>query len=531
MLTTKPPGLPADALPYSGGSHRTSVDEQASLTVHVLPRRLDEAIDDWRAVVGDAHVLVDPDVLAVAATTTFDIRRAIPAIVRPRDTAEVAACLRIAQRQHVPVYPISRGCNWGLGSRLPSADGCVLIDLSRMDRILAHDETLAYVTVQPGVTFGQLHAWLEGRGSTLYASVIGGSPDASVLANALERGDGDGPYGDRAAHLAGLQVVLPDGEVLETGFARFDGAPAAPLHPRGVGPALEQMFCQSNLGVVTRASIPLARRPAHTLAWAADIHGYDGLAPVIETLRALCHDGLIGSNDWALWNGWKRLALEAQRRTIDAATRTMASGRWHCSGRIAASDPEVLAAVQRCIVRRLGPAVANMAWSAPDVIRPGVPSSRNLHTMYWAMPFPAPLHPVPERDGCGLLWLCPAIPFTGEDVVRAMRLVEAVATACGFEAQVGLSASSARLITAYVSLAWDRAVPGADARGRACHDGMLDELVAAGYLPYRLGLASMDRLPQSVGAYDALLARIRKLIDPAGILAPGRYVPGNVEAG
>lgn len=50
----------------------------------------------------------------------------------------------------VPVYPTSRGRSWGFGSRVPAADGCVLLDLGRMNRIVGFDERLAYVTVEPG---------------------------------------------------------------------------------------------------------------------------------------------------------------------------------------------------------------------------------------------------------------------------------------------------------------------------------------------------------------------------------------------
>jgi hypothetical protein len=44
-------------------------------------------------------------------------------------------------------YPISRGKNWGYGSRVPARDGCVLLDLGRMNRIVGFSEKLAYVTV------------------------------------------------------------------------------------------------------------------------------------------------------------------------------------------------------------------------------------------------------------------------------------------------------------------------------------------------------------------------------------------------
>ena len=64
--------------------------------------------------------------------------------------------MRIANRWKVAVYPISSGRNWGYGSRVPAADGCVLLDLGRMNQIVDFNEELGYVTVEPGVTQAQL---------------------------------------------------------------------------------------------------------------------------------------------------------------------------------------------------------------------------------------------------------------------------------------------------------------------------------------------------------------------------------------
>ena len=78
-----------------------------------------------------------------------------------------------------------------------------------MNRILDFDEKLAYVTVEPGVTQGQLYAFLQGRGSRLWMDATGASPASSLVGNAVERGFGHTPYGDHFANTCGLEVVLP----------------------------------------------------------------------------------------------------------------------------------------------------------------------------------------------------------------------------------------------------------------------------------------------------------------------------------
>ena len=113
---------------------------------------------------------------------------------------------------------------WGTGTHPFTVDGhaAPVAPAWRWD-----SKALAYVTVEPGVTFAALHAFLRARGSRLFASTTGGSPHASVVGNALERGDGSGPYGDRLQHACALEVVLPTGEVVHTGHDRFEGARSA----------------------------------------------------------------------------------------------------------------------------------------------------------------------------------------------------------------------------------------------------------------------------------------------------------------
>ena len=107
----------------------------------------------------------------------------------------------------VPVYPISSGKNWGYGSRVPAADGCILLDLGRMNRIVDFNEELAYVTVEPGVTQAQLYAFLRERGSNLWVDATGASPECSLIGNAVERGFGHTPYGDHFTNCCGSRCA------------------------------------------------------------------------------------------------------------------------------------------------------------------------------------------------------------------------------------------------------------------------------------------------------------------------------------
>jgi FAD binding domain len=165
-----------------------------------------DAIQAWQELLSSENVRSDEQTIAAFQTTTFATEQRVLAVIRPGNTIEVRECVKIANRYRISLYPISCGKNWGLGSRVPVRSNSVVMDLSRLDRIVDYNEKLAYITVEPGVTFRQIHGYLRDINSNLFVSVIGGSPDASAIGNALERGDGIGPYGDRIAHACGFEL-------------------------------------------------------------------------------------------------------------------------------------------------------------------------------------------------------------------------------------------------------------------------------------------------------------------------------------
>src|SRR6516162_10853079 len=146
---------------------------------------LDFALVAWRSLLGDTHVLTDGAALHSAQTATFATEQQLPAILRPDSRPAVQECLRIASQFRISINPISGGRNWGFGSRVGPGDEAVVLDLGRMNRIVAFDERLAYLTVEPGVTFRQAQAFLRERTSRLALAVIGGPPEGSIIGNFL----------------------------------------------------------------------------------------------------------------------------------------------------------------------------------------------------------------------------------------------------------------------------------------------------------------------------------------------------------
>ena len=525
--------------------------------------RLKLAVCEWDTALGRDHVISDVQTLRAASTATFVTHGRAKAVLRPGSREEVQTCVRIANRFEIPLYPFSTGKNWGYGSRAPIDDG-VLLDLGRLNRIVEFDEELAYVTIEPGVTQRQLHEFLRERGSRLWMDATGASPDCSIIGNTIERGFGHTPMGDHCSQVCGFEVVLPTGECIETGFARFAAARHGALSRWGLGPSLDGLFTQSNFGIVTRLSLWLLPEPEHFEAFFFSTDKEDGLGPIVDALRPLRLNGTLRSvmhigNDYKVLAGTTRYPWGAPDagRPIDAAAMTglrreLGMGRWNGSGGLYGTRAQVreakkqlrraLAGKVDClrfvddrlvrIMRRFaGPFRLLTGWDVRrtlSLLEPvynlmkGVPTDDTLGSTYWRKKMPVPDRPDPDRDGCGLLWCSPVAPSTGEHALRVTDLASDVLLKHGFEPQIAVSLATERTLIAVTTISFDRAVPGADERALRCYEDLTAKLLASGYPPYRLNVASMHH-GVTPGSYGDVVSRLKAALDPRGILAPGRY--------
>ena len=541
--------------------------ETAPLLPQAGSAALGEAVRRWRVALGDAHVAAEGPELAARSRSTLP-RSARPiAVLRPGSREEVIDALRIAAGCGIPLYPISAGRNWGYGDACPPTEGQALLDLGRMNRIVEADERLAYAVIEPGVTQGQLSGWLDERKLALTLDCTGAGPDASIVGNILERGFGHTPYGDRLRTVCGLEVVLADGRVLNTGFGHYAGARNAQVFPYGVGPALDGLFTQSGMGVVTRMGVWLMPRPEAYQIFLCSVERDSDLAAVVEVVRRLKLDGTLRSvvhvgNDLRLISGAGAPA-ERSDGALSAAQRaalrqragigawTVVGGLYGDAGQVAASRRRIKRALMgegRKTVffdeRRLGqaeriaaalarlPLARGLAGRLASLralfeLNRGKPSNRFLAGAYWrrkgGMPGGGPTDPA--ADGCGLMWLSPVIPATGEAAVELVGLVEPIFNRHGFDAFLTLSTITDRALGAVFTICYDRYDPGEAARAEACYGEAFDAVVAAGFPPYRVGLQSMPRLARHSSVFWDVAAELKAALDPHGLIAPGRYDP------
>lgn len=210
-------------------------------------------------------------------------------VVRPRDTGELRLIVDVARRHGTPLYPVSTGFNWGLGSRRPTSPGCVLLDLGLMNRIRQIDLENGCAIVEPGVTQGALAAMLGGTQWML--NVTGAAAETSIVGNALERGVGY--LRQRPGDVLGLEVLTGAGALTRVG-GFWPAGHESFRYRHGVGPDLVGLFTQSNFAIVTAAAIGLVHRPEHVRFLCAAFLEQD-LPLVVERLQPLYRDGVLAA--------------------------------------------------------------------------------------------------------------------------------------------------------------------------------------------------------------------------------------------
>lgn len=518
--------------------------------------------------------LLGPDIVGsaehaqAAGEATSGVGRHIPFVLRPRNAQEVAQCVTIAQECGLSLYPVSTGKNWGYGCSTPVRNGAALLDLSGLNRIVAFDEALGTVTLEPGVTQRQLRAYLDQRGLPFLVPVTGAGPDCSLLGNALERGYGITPQTDHFLSLQSLEAVLPDGTWYRSPLAEIGGATLGSAFKWGIGPYLDGLFTQSGLGVVTQATFALTRRPECVEAFFFWVESDEQLEATAEAVHGILRDlpGLVSAinllnrerilsmmipypheltppdkaipeadvarlakqNQISAWMGLG--GLYGTKKTVAAAKAEIKRRLSHVSKRTLFVNGALMGKARRWagwLPGRLGAVLDRIvkAVSGTIDILEGRPSEVALPLAYWRSGTKpaAGQAPDPTKDGCGLLWHAPLVPMNSATVRAHVELVKQRCHANGLNALITLTTVSDRCFDSSVPLLFDRHDAAQVARALTCQRELVEQGRPLGLVPYRLGTHAMEQLVTADVTAFALGARIKQTLDPNEILAPGRY--------
>ena len=238
------------------------------------------------------------------------------AAVAPDSVEQVQAIVRVANEYKIPLYSISTGKNFAYGGPSPNVRGSVTVDLKRMNRVLEVDAKRNFAVVEPGVSYIDLYRYIQERGLKVWID----TPDpgwGSPIGNALDHGIGytQGFYRDHFGAHCGMEVVLPNGEVMRTGMGALPASKSWHEYKHGFGPDPAGLFGQGNFGIVTKMGFRLMPQPEHWRNGLVTVPKRADFIPLVETVNYLADLGLIGEP----WYGSPLRALNGNTEFRDAA--------------------------------------------------------------------------------------------------------------------------------------------------------------------------------------------------------------------
>jgi 4-cresol dehydrogenase (hydroxylating) flavoprotein subunit len=453
-------------------------------------------------------------------------RRIRSGVISPRSVFDVQRIVRAASQARgvVRLQPISCGKNWGFGSALAAQSGVYMLDLSGLRKIRSINFISHCAEVEPGVTQGSLHEALKGEGDTHYFNVTGAGLGTSIIGNALERGIGYS--GQRHLDLLDLEIVLPSGDLVRT--SRFQERSQSAAYLGGLGPDPTGLFCQSNFGVVTGATIALQRR-SEAMGGVMCRLVDSSLPELIDAVSNLMAEG--GCHGVPHIFNRERMVTTFIPHVSDAEANDLRSNTtpWTALIPIRGSRGVFAALCQdtAALLESLGQVevLGGEGGVKLSSLLQGRPSDFALASVAFsvfgnAAPLNAPL----EATGAGLIHVTPVIPLTGSAVAEAVRLTQETLRRHGYETvPLSLNALSARAAALIVSIGFDRRSAERTKRAQCAADDLLNAYSRVGLLPYRLGLEQGDLVPSMEGSWPKIFGAMQRVFDPYGCMARSRY--------
>jgi glycolate oxidase len=232
-----------------------------------------------RAIVGADQVLTaKEDLIPYSFDGTAALNQMPGCVAFVTSTEQIAAILKLANATRTPL--VTRGSGTGLsGGSLPSAD-CIVMCTAKMNRILEVDRANLTMLVEPGVTTLQVADAAAAVG-LFYPPDPGSMKISTIGGNVAENSGGlrGLKYGITRNYVMGLEVVLPDGEVLFTGNKCVKDV---------AGYSLKDLFIGSEgtLGVMTKVLLKLIPKPAAKKTMVATFSAMDAAAQTVSDIIA-----------------------------------------------------------------------------------------------------------------------------------------------------------------------------------------------------------------------------------------------------
>ncbi|MFL5347151.1 MAG: FAD-binding oxidoreductase [Hyalangium sp.] len=451
-------------------------------------------LGDLAEVLPPEGLVTDPDVLeAHRRDQAAWVAAGTPCVlVRPASTREVQAVLRVASAHRVPV--VARGAGSGLTGGANALEGCIVLSLTRMNRILELDRRGLFAVVQPGVINGALKAaaaeqglWYAPDPASWEFSTIGGNLATNAGGLCCVK------YGVTGDAVLGLEAVLADGALVRTGGR---------THKNVAGYDLTRLFVGSEgtLGIITEATLRLRPRPPKATTLVASFPTLVAAGAAVTEIMTGTRPSLLELMDRATVR-----AVEAYRPMgldVDAAALLLA--------RSDAGGEQGVAECTRMAAACEAAGATFLAQSADEAEGELLLGARRL------------AFPALERQGTTLLDDV-AVPLSR--IVDLLAAVERIAEQRGVLIGTFGHAGDGNM---HPTLVFDRNDPEAVARAQAAFDDILRVVgELGGTITGEHGVGTLKRpyLAHQLGPEAMRLhLAIKAAVDPLGILNPGKML-------
>jgi (+)-pinoresinol hydroxylase len=487
--------------------------------------------------------------------------RTASAAVAPDSVPQVQEIVRIANQYKVPLYPISTGRNLGYGGSAPVYSGCVVVDLKRMNRILEVSEDNASCLVEPGVSYFDLYRHIQERGLKVWVDV----PDpgwGSLIGNALDRGGGytRAQFRNHFDAHCGLEVVLPEGELMRTGMGALPGAQTWQQYKSGYGPWIDGMFSQSNFGIVTKMGFWLMPEPEAYLSGTVLAGKREDLHQLVKTLNYLENSAVFGGlpdlgspllgiqtiEEYARsmedtpqpptdpqLSALRDRAEAGDHAPLEEYGRRKSMAYW--TVRLPYYGPAKVIAAQWEYCKEKFSAIPGVQFAQGPLYRLPLTAAQSLQVHWPEFGIPtlnmfsigarSSTNPQPTH---GHMWFSPIIPRTAEAIFEANKVFAAAAR------EFDLPVLRFSLPSCY----WERAFififgfpvttdTAINKKNRTAFHKLIDIAAQHGWGEYRTAPAYQDAVMSAYSFNAHALRRfhetVKDAIDPNGILSPGRY--------
>lgn len=520
-----------------------------------------------------------------AAQNTFSKALPVLGIIRPKHRQFISLALKAANQHRFHLLPVSSNRNWGYGTL--SAQNLslplVILDLQLMTKITPTDKNLGLITLEPGVTQQQLSDYFKQNNWDYMVPVTGAGPNCSLVSNAIERGYGITPHTDHFGACTALKAYVAHPSLCEqeisSAVSSFDQSGTDFIDKTfkwGLGPYVDGLFTQSNLGIVTEMTFRLAPLPHSFCAFYIQIFDDVHFEKAVNFIQSMLsrYTGSIGSVN--LMDRRRLLSMTVDNPNINKTESIFLSDQqvkqlgklhkvpeWLIVGSIY-GEKDIVSAVKKAIKKQakkwgktlfsdsrslaLAHLICNSKLLANQLpalkkvkaqldklemgkqIMLGKPNQVALPLAYWRNPtkqtttqhaeHKVNLHPA--HDQCGLLWYAPLVKMDAVCLRQFVRFVRTTMHKFDFDPFITFTNLKHDCIDSTVPIVFNLQDEKETKRANDCLSALVDEGVQQGFVPYRLSASEQQRI-DAQAPYWQCVEHIKMALDPNNVISPGRY--------